>query len=136
MDVTTFQATCSVCSEEYTAWRKRLPGYCTPACQQRDGRRKRIKLEIWKEYHGIDSRTLIDPETGETVLATTVNFTPRGWELVGRYCAKYGQTAEEFVAEELREAHNELLRPHGLEMVGDTRIVYPEEVQRLGDEQN
>ena len=125
MDVTRFQATCSVCRDEYTAQRKRLPGYCSSACQQRDGRRKRLKLELYTEFHGIDYQQLTDPDTGETVTCTTVNLTPRGWELLGRYCAKTGQTAEEWIGEELKAIHNELLEPHGLE-VGKTRIVYPE----------
>ena len=71
--------------------------------------------------HGIDYQQLTDPDTGETVTCTTVNFTPRGWELLGRYCAKTGQTAEEWMAEELKATYAEL----GLEVVGDTRIVYP-----------
>ena len=125
MDVTTFQGTCSVCGDEYTAQRKRLPGYCGSTCQQRDTRRKRLKLEIYTEFHGLEYQKLIDPDTGQTVVCTTVNFTPRGWELLGRYCAKSGQTAEEWIAEELKDTYNELLGPEGLE-VGDTRIVYPQ----------
>ena len=124
MDVTTFQGTCSVCGDEYTAQRKRLPGYCGSTCYQRDGRRKRLKLEIHTEFHGIDYQQLTDPTTGETVTCTTVNLTPRGWELLGRYCAKTGQTAEKYIAEELKAIYSEILGPHGLE-VGETRIVYP-----------
>ena len=125
MDVTTFQATCSVCGDEYTAQRKQRPGYCGNACQLRDARRKRLKLEIYTEFHGLEYQKLIDPETGQTVVCTTVNFTPRGWELLGRYCVKSGQTAEEWIGEELKDVYNELLGPEGLE-VGDTRIVYPQ----------
>ena len=86
---------------------------------------KRLKLEIYTEFHGLEYQKLIDPETGQTVVCTTVNFTPRGWELLGRYCAKSGQTAEEWIGEELKDVYNELLGPEGLE-VGDTRIVYPQ----------
>ena len=122
MDVTTFQATCSVCGDEYTAQRKRQPGYCGSTCYQRDARLKRLKLEIFKEFHGIYRKQLTDPDTGELIAATTVNFTARGWELVGRYCAKSGLTAEEFVAGQLREMY----RDEGYEVTGETRIVYPE----------
>ncbi len=125
MDVTTFQATCSVCGDEYTAQRKRLPGYCSPACQQRDGRRKRLKLELYTEFHGLKYQKLTNPETGEMVVCTTVDLSPRGWELLGRYCAKSGQTAEEWVSEELKAIYAE----EGFEVVGDTRIVYPAESQ-------
>ena len=125
MDVTTFQAECSVCGAEYTAQRKQRPGYCGNACQLRDGRLKRLKLELYTEFHGIDYQQLIDPGTGETVTCTTVNLTPRGWELLGRYCAKTGLTAEEWIGGELKAIHNEILGPAGLE-VGKTRIVYPE----------
>ena len=54
MDVTTFQAFCSVCGSEYTAQRKQRPGYCSNACQLRDARRKRLKLEIYTEFHGLE----------------------------------------------------------------------------------
>ena len=125
MDVTTFQATCSVCGVEYTAKRKRSPGYCGSTCQQTDGRRKRLKLEIYTEFQGVEYQYLTDPNTGETVTCTTVKLTPRGWELLGRYCAKTGQTAEEWVGEQVKEIFNEVLAPEGQE-VGETRIVYPE----------
>ena len=106
-------------SEETAAWvlRQRLPA---TRC-----RRKRLKLEIYTEFHGLSHQKLIDPETGETVICTTVNFTPRGWELLGRYCAKSGQTAEEWIGEELKAIYAE----EGLEVVGDTRIVYPKASQ-------
>ena len=126
MDLMTFQATCSVCEEEYTAKRKRAPGYCGSTCQQTDGRRKRLKLEIYKEFHGIKYQYLTDPNTGEKVTCTTVKLTPRGWELLGRYCAKTGQTAEEWVGEQVKESLNEVLAPEGQE-VGETWIVYPED---------
>ena len=124
MDVTTFQATCSVCGSEYEAQRKGRRRYCGNACQLRDARRKKLKLQILTEFKGLDYQTLIDPETGEAIMVTTVKFTPRGWELLGRYIAKTGQTPGEWVAEELRTIQNERLAPQGLE-VGETRIVYP-----------
>ena len=126
MEVTTFQATCSVCGDEYSAQRKRLPGYCGSTCYQRDGRRKQLKLELYTEFHGIDYQALTDPDTGKTVTCTTVNFSPRGWELLGRYCARYGQTPEEWVGEQVKESLDEVLAPEGQE-VGETRIVYPED---------
>ena len=122
------KVTCSVCGSGYTAYRQQRPGYCSNACQLRDTRRKRLKLEIYTEFHGLEFQQSFDPFTGETVCCTTVNFTPRGWELLARYCAKSGQTAEEWMAEELKDTYSEILGPHGLE-VGDTRIVCPPEVQ-------
>ena len=113
---------CSVCGGEYTAYRQQRPGYCKNACQLLDTRRKRLKLEIYTEFHGLKFQQSFDPGTGLTEVCTMVNFTPRGWELLGKYCAKSGQTAEEWVSEELKDAYREILGSHGL-VVGDTRIV-------------
>ena len=117
-----FLVTCSVCEKTYTAYRKQRPGFCSNLCQVRDGRRKRGKAAIWAEYHGLSIQSAMHPETGKVVPMVEVKFTPRGWELVGRYCAGHGQTAEEWVAEELQESWNDILGPLGLE-VSDTEIV-------------
>ena len=113
-----------MCGIEYAAQRKQMPGYCGNACQLRDdagGSRSSWKSS--KEFHGLERKQLTDPDTGQLIAATTVNFTARGWELVGRYCAKLGLIAEEFVAGQLREMYRE----EGYETVGDTRIVYPQD---------
>ena len=55
-------------------------------------------------FTAVDYQQLTDPDSGEMRSGcTTVNLTPRRLrKLLGRYCAKTGQTAEEWIGEELK----------------------------------
>ena len=121
-----FQVTCSECGREYTAQRKTRACLCSNKCNNRSSRRNRLKAELMREFYGVGFQHAFNPDTGEPGFVTTVNITDKGWALIDRYLAKSGQTAEEWIGEQLQEIHNEILEPHGLE-VGETRIVYPQD---------
>ena len=71
-----------------------------------------IKLELYTEFHGIDYQ-LDRPGHGRDGHVHN-QFTPRGWELLGRYCAKtVGPGARNGYGTE-STIHNEVLGPRAL----------------------
>ena len=122
-----WQATCSVCGASYVQYREPQPGrgFCGNTCSLRATRERKIKAAIRAEFHGVEVQ-FFHPVTGEPGIATTVKLTDKGWALVGRWIAKDGETAMEWVNREvIRPVLQDFLKEHGLETAGNTIVTYP-----------
>ena len=83
---------------------------------QRDyARRKKLKLEFYAEYHGIENQTLIDPETGATRRGHDGQAHRSRLGAAGPLLRlKTGQSAEQWVGEQISAVYGELgLRGEG-----------------------